>query len=161
VIGFSIITNFAGEQDKNSPGLKLHSNSPEFSLYSLEGDHIKLSDDAGIPVIINFWATWCGPCVIEMPLLQERYDHFKPNLAVLAVNAGESKESVRKFITENNLTFPVLIDPTRSVQKLYQVRAYPTTYFIDGDGTIQAVHIGVLSQDELDKYLSEIGVIDG
>jgi peroxiredoxin len=149
------------EKSENSNGLEIGLSAPEFSLYSLDGDQINLIDNRETPVMINFWATWCAPCVIEMPLIQKRFDQYEPDLVVLAVNAGESKSAVDKFIRENKLNFLTLLDPTRLVHKLYQIRAYPTTYFIDRKGVIQAIHIGVLSEDQLDSYLSEIGAIDG
>jgi thiol-disulfide isomerase/thioredoxin len=145
----------------DSYGHDNYSSAREFSLYTPDGDRISLSDAIGTPVIINFWATWCTPCLIEMPILQEVYDTYRPDIYIVAVNAGESKTTVSKFIKENDLTFPILLDPTRSVLIDYQIRAYPTTYFVDRQGGIQEIHVGVLSKKLLDKYLRKIGVIDG
>jgi thiol-disulfide isomerase/thioredoxin len=145
----------------DTSGLDIHSSAHEFSLYTPDGDRISLSEAIGTPVIINFWATWCAPCLIEMPILQELYDTYRPYIYIMAVNAGESKTTVSKFIIENDLTFPILLDPTGSVLNDYQIRAYPTTYFIDRQGGIQEIHVGVLSEKLLDKYLRKIGVFDG
>lgn len=161
VLGFFILNAYLDNSGNGLSGLEIHSSSPDFSLYSLSGDRISLNDLDGTPVVINFWATWCLPCKIEMPIIQERYDSFKPDLVVLALDAGESKESVEKFVRDNNITFPALLDLTKAIQKLYLIRAYPTTYFIDKNGIIQAAHIGILSEDQLDKYLKMIGVSDG
>jgi peroxiredoxin len=145
----------------DSPGLEINATAPGFSLFSTGGNHVELSEIVGTPVIINFWATWCTPCLVEMPMLQKRFDSYQPDLYVLAVNSGESKTIVNKYIEENDLTIPALLDPTRSVVKMYNVRAYPTTYFIDRQGIIQAIYVGVLSEKLLDRYLSKIGVFDG
>jgi peroxiredoxin len=154
------IINSLSSGDKKS-GLDVHTNAPGFSLYSLDGDRINLSDFTGTPVIIIFWATWCEPCQSEMRTLQEKLDYHQPGLFVLAVNAGEYKKEVSKYYLENELNFPALLDPTLSVLNLYQIRAYPTSYFVDSQGIIKGIHIGVMSEKQLNKYLREIGVVNG
>jgi cytochrome c biogenesis protein CcmG, thiol:disulfide interchange protein DsbE len=136
---------------------KVGAPAPDFELERLSGEVIRLEDLHGQPVVINFWATWCIPCEIEMPLLQERYEKY-PNLQVLAVNFAEPVPDVQAFVEEHNLTFDILLDPRAIVQSAYRVRGYPTTYFIDDEGVIQAVHIGILLANQLDDYLRDIGV---
>jgi thiol-disulfide isomerase/thioredoxin len=136
---------------------KVGSAAPDFDLESLSGERLRLQDLSGKPVVINFWATWCIPCEAEMPLLQESYEG-NPGLEVLAVNFAEPSTDVQAFVDKHGLTFDILLDPRAIVQTLYRVRGYPTTYFVDGEGVIQGVHIGVLSQRQLNGYLEQIGV---
>jgi thiol-disulfide isomerase/thioredoxin len=136
---------------------KKGSPAPDFELENLSGERLRLQDLRGKPVVINFWATWCIPCEAEMPLLQNSYERY-PGMEVLAVNFAESVVDVQAFVDKHALTFEILLDPRAIVQSLYRVRGYPTTYFVDGEGVIQGVHIGVLSQRQLNGYLEQIGV---
>ena len=136
---------------------KAGSAAPDFELESLSGERLRLQDLSGKPVVINFWATWCIPCEAEMPLLQESYERY-PGLKVLAINFAEPSADVQAFVDKHALTFDILLDPRAIVQSLYRVRGYPTTYFIDAQGLVQGVHIGVLSQRQLNGYLEQIGV---
>jgi peroxiredoxin len=132
--------------------------APDFSLQDLSGESLRLSDQHGKAVLINFWATWCGPCRLEMPAFQERAGKYESELVILAVNFDEPAERVQGFADEFGLTFPVLLDPGGNVQELYRVRGYPTTYVVDAEGVVQNVHIGLLEEEQLDRYLSQLGV---
>lgn len=136
---------------------KAGSPAPDFELETLDGEQLHLQDLLGRPVVINFWATWCIPCEAEMPLLEESYARY-PELEILAVNFAESSTTVQTFVDSYDLSFEILLDPRALVQTLYRVRGYPTTYFVDEEGMIRAVHIGVLNQRQLEKYLDQIGV---
>lgn len=131
--------------------------APDFELENLAGERMRLSDFQGKPVIVNFWATWCAPCRLEMPAIQERFDREQPDLAVLAVNFDEPAADVRSFVDELGLTFPVLLDPGAEVQRLYRIRGYPTTYFVDRNGLLSVQHIGFMTETQLDQYLATIG----
>ena len=134
------------------------STAPDFASTNIHGNKVKLSDFKGSPVLLNFWATWCQPCRLEMPYLQERHESYSSDLVVLAVNFDESVELVRSFTEELNLNFNILLDPGGNIQSLFQIRGYPTTYFIDSDGIIRAIHIGLLTESQLDEYLIQVGV---
>ncbi len=123
----------AGKFEVNGPAV----DKPvlDFSLVRLDGQQVETKDLRGHPVLINFWATWCGPCQIEMPYIEEAYETFTPDLIVLAVNADEPADKVQAFIDDLGLKFDVLLDPGSSVQELYRVTAFPTTYLVDQDGT--------------------------
>jgi peroxiredoxin len=136
---------------------KVGAKAPDFELDRLMGEPLRLEELRGKPVVVNFWATWCIPCEIEMPLLQDRYERH-PGLQVLAVNFAEPASEVQAFVDEYGLTFDILLDPRALVQSAYRVRGYPTTYFIDSEGLIQAIHIGILLDSQLDNYLEDIGV---
>jgi len=119
--------------------------APDFTLDTLSGDQITLSDYQGRPVLINLWASWCGPCRAEMPDMQEVYDEYKDQgFTVLAVNATNQDrvKDVQDFVDEYDLTFPILIDQSGEVSDLYNLRSLPTSYFITPEGTIHKVVIG-------------------
>jgi peroxiredoxin len=128
--------------------------APDFELTDLEGNQIRLSDLRGSPLLINFWATWCGPCRIEMPAIEARYQRYKDQgFRVLAVDFDEPADIVAEFRDELGLSFDILLDPGAKVQQLYRVRGYPSSYFVDRDGFITIVHIGLMTEGQLDDYL--------
>lgn len=133
--------------------------APDFKLQNLDGEEVQLSDFRGHPVLINLWATWCGPCRLEMPAIQERFELYEEDgLVVLAVDFDEPAKVVEDFRNELGLTFQILLDPGANVQKLYRNRNYPTSFFVDESGVIQVHHIGVMTEEQLDDNLAEIGV---
>ncbi len=146
----------AGEDLEVAP--VLGSLAPDFELENLDGETVRLSDFRGQPVLINFWATWCGPCRVEMPDIQARHEKYAPDLVILAVDFDEPKETVQFFVDELELTFPILLDPGGKIQQLYLVRGYPSSYFVDREGLIQVVQIGVMTGNQLDEFLAEVGL---
>lgn len=135
--------------------------APDFELASIEGGDVKLSDFRGEVVLVNFWATWCGPCRVEMPALQSRFEAYDGDLVILAVDNDEPLERVSAFVDELGLTFTVLLDLGANIQELFLIRGYPTSIFVDADGIIQFIHIGIMTEDQLDGYLSEMGLGEG
>ncbi|MGD8554988.1 MAG: redoxin domain-containing protein [Anaerolineales bacterium] len=132
--------------------------APDFSLINTRGQPIRLHDLRGQYVLINFWATWCGPCRIEMPALQSRHQRFgNMGLVVLGVNFDEAEGAVRAYGEELGLSFPLLLDPGARIQQLYRVRGYPTSFFVDWEGIIRIHHIGVMTEAQLDGYLTQLG----
>ena len=115
----------------------------DFELESLDGGTVKLSSYKGKVVFLNFWATWCPPCVAEMPSMQKLYDRFKERgLEIIAVDLQEDKAAVRKFVDRHDLTFTALLDKTGRVGSQYGARNIPTTYIIDRKGFVIAGTIG-------------------
>jgi cytochrome c biogenesis protein CcmG/thiol:disulfide interchange protein DsbE len=147
---------YGGETPPQGPSVGYHAS--DFELNTLAGEPVHLAELRGRPVVINFWATWCGPCREEMPLLEAAYTRYGDGLAVLGVNYDEPQEMVQEFVDEMALSFPILLDPRARVQKLYRVRAFPTTYFLDEEGVIRFHHIGVLNEKQLAAYLEQLGV---
>ncbi|HEY4718612.1 MAG TPA: redoxin domain-containing protein [Anaerolineales bacterium] len=140
----------------SAPAPEVGALAPDFALQTLQGDRASLSVLRGQVVLVNFWATWCGPCRLEMPAIQASYNHG--GFAVLAVDFNEPAQQVQTFVDELGLSFPILLDPGGSVQELYRVRAYPTSFFVDAAGVIQIMHIGEMSADTLEAYLIQMGV---
>jgi peroxiredoxin len=132
--------------------------APDFGLETVGGDSVHLSDFKGQPVLLNFWATWCGPCRLEMPAIQARHEQFGDQFTVLAIDFDEPAVLVRDFVDELGLTFLTLLDPGGEVQALFRVRGYPSSVFIDAEGVIQVYHIGVMTEEQLDGYLRQVGV---
>ena len=119
--------------------------APDFTLETLDGESVTLSDLRGQAVLVNFWATWCPPCRAEMPAFQKAYqDYEDQGFAIIAVNATSQDNSadVAAFIEEFGLSFPVVLDNEGAVNQLYQVRSLPTSFFIDKEGVISEVVIG-------------------
>jgi thiol-disulfide isomerase/thioredoxin len=130
----------------------------ELKWISLEGETLSLSDFEGMPLLVNFWATWCPPCLAEMPLIQDYADQYQDQLVVLAINAGEDEAVVRNFVTQQNLELTFLLDPTNSAARYYRVYGFPTSLFFDDDGVLQSTHIGELNDVLIQKYLLKIGI---
>jgi peroxiredoxin len=121
--------------------------APDFTLTTPTGEVVKLSDLRGKPVLLNFWATWCGPCKVEMPLFNHVYEkNSERGLVVLGVNVQESATLVAPFQQEFGLKFPVVLDEKGQVATLYRVRALPTSMFIGPDGMLEVAHRGAIVQ---------------
>ena len=132
--------------------------APDFELIEAgSGNMLRLSDFRGRPVLVNFWATWCAPCRTEMPALEEAAATYRDaGLQVLAVNFGESQPAVLAFAGELSLQLPLLLDSDGAVQQSYRVPGYPSSYFIDRQGRVAAVHLGILTEDQLSARLATI-----
>lgn len=141
-------------QGTGSVGSEKGKEAPDFSLPTLDGGADNLRNYRGRTVILNFWATWCGPCRAEMPDIQAVFAQMRDRgVVVLAVNQGESREKVAEFAREFGLTFPILLDENRSVGNQYGVRAYPTTLFIDKNGVVRQVTVGGLTRAAILRQL--------
>ncbi len=140
--------------DPTQEGLEPGQLAPEFTLSGLEGQEISLSEYRGKVIFMNLWASWCGPCHREAPALQSYYESYGGKFEILAVNVGETEVEARGFVNQYGLTFPVLLDPTERVSKLYELRGYPTTYIIGRDGVVLEVIVGSFSEQGLRDVLA-------
>ena len=130
--------------------------APDFVLKSSAGNNLRLSEYRGDVVMINFWATWCGPCRQEMPLLDDLYGRYeRVGFTLLGVNIDDDSRRAMKMIDELGVSFPVLFDESKDVSKLYAVDAMPVTVLVDREGTVRHVHHGYKPGYE-EKYLTEI-----
>lgn len=130
--------------------------APDFTLTNLNGETTSLSALRGNLVLLNFWATWCGPCRQEIPYIQQVFkDQSAKELVVLSINSWEDRNTIQDFMTGNQLTFPVLLDyPGKTVKEAYQIHSIPTTFIINKKGTIKAVKVGPFkSKAEIESLL--------
>jgi cytochrome c biogenesis protein CcmG/thiol:disulfide interchange protein DsbE len=131
--------------------------APDFSLADLDGNPLRLADLAGRPVIVNFWASWCGPCVEEFPLLREAAErHADDGLVVVGIVFRDRSEAARDFMARNGATWPAAMDPGDRVASAYGILGPPETYFIGRDGRVAARQIGQFSAESLDTKVAAI-----
>lgn len=134
--------------------------APDVTVYTADGTAVKLSDFKGKPVVLNFWASWCGPCKSEMPAFEAAYQAQGDDIQFLMVNltdgVSETVETASAFIAGTGYTFPVFYDTSAAANQAYDVSAIPATFFIDADGCIIDSHTGALDAATLENYLDKI-----
>lgn len=136
--------------------------APDFALNNLDGETVRLSDYRDRPVLLNFWATWCAPCRLEMPELEKaQADYAAIDLAVLTINQEETAEQVRAFYDEVGLTMTALLDSEGEVGAAYGAFFLPSSVFVGPDGRVLAYHRGILSRDQIDAYLGDLAPAEG
>ncbi len=138
--------------------------APDFALQTAVGQTVTLSEitnqsgGSGRPVVLNFWASWCAPCRVEMPSLQQASVIYNGRVAFIGINQGEDFATITDFGNEYRVTYPLLMDPDNQVNRLYEVNSLPTTVFIDQNGIVREVVIGILSeavlQDRVESMLA-------
>ncbi|MTH51843.1 redoxin domain-containing protein [Bacillus mangrovi] len=141
--------------EEPSVGVEEGNKAPDFTLPLLDGTTASLSGYEGKKVIVNFWATWCGPCRKEIPELKKIAEKYEGDLVILAVNytVSEANEStVQNFVKSNAMDFPVLLDRETDVLSDYKVFSYPTSYFLDENGVIKKIHRGIADQKTLEEF---------
>ncbi len=130
--------------------------APDFTLKSRSGENLKLSEYRGQVVMLNFWASWCGPCRKEMPLLEDLYRRYKDlGFTILAVNVEETSNDALEMLKEISVSFPVLFDNENKVSDTYGVEAMPSTVLLNRDGKMRFVHLGYMPGYE-QEYEQEI-----
>jgi peroxiredoxin len=128
-----------------------------FSLMDINGTSVRLSDYKGKTVLINAWATWCPPCKAEMPLLNRYYQsHVQDGFVLLAVNAGDTQEQAASFASENELTFPVLLDPGTRLLNQLAINSFPTSILIGPDGKVKTVHVGMFTPEGIEEEITPL-----
>ena len=134
--------------------------APDFTVYDVEGDAVSLSSMQGKPVVVNFWASWCGPCKSEMPDFQKAYEQHGEAVHFMIVNMTdgmqETKEKAKAYVDKQGFTFPVYYDTDMDAAMTYGVSSIPATYFVAADGSLIARANGAISLATLEKGLSMI-----
>jgi cytochrome c biogenesis protein CcmG, thiol:disulfide interchange protein DsbE len=132
----------------------------DFKLESVTGQPLQLSDLRGKVVVLNFWATWCKPCIREMPMFQRVQDEH-PNFVMLGVDTDETADNIGDFVKNIGLTYPIVLDKDSRVAANFRVMLLPSTFVIDERGMIRFRHFGLMQQEQLEQYLSTLGVFPG
>ena len=136
--------------------------APDFRLQTAVGQTVALSETVaaagavGQPVVLNFWASWCAPCRIEMPNLQQASVQYNGRIAFIGINQGENGQTITEFGNEFGVTYPLLVDQDSRVNRLYKVNGLPTTVFIDQNGIVREVVIGILSEAVLQSRVESL-----
>ena len=146
-------TEQLGQQEENRIA------APDFLVYNGEEGEVQLSDFFGKPIVLNFWASWCGPCKMEMPDFEAKYLELGDKVQFLMVNmtaGSETQESAQEFIDAEGFTFPVFFDLDSDAAYTYGASSLPTTYFIDADGYVVAQAVGAIDADTLQQGIDLI-----
>jgi peroxiredoxin len=132
--------------------------APDFELVSTDGETIRLSDFRGTPVILNFWATWCGPCRAEFPDFQQAAVDNADRLVIIGINnsSADQVDLVPGFLEEFGITFPIVLDEDGSTAKTYRILGLPTTIFIDSSGTVDEVFTGPLNKAYIESKITKL-----
>lgn len=152
---FTSITSVADSIDP-AVGLAEGNRAPDFTVMTVDGDPITLSDLQGNIVLLNFWGTWCGPCRREMPEFQQAYDRFNDDgFEILAVSFDDTFEAIADFRDEFDLTFPLALDDTGEINDTYGIQTRPSSFLLDKDGTILVRHFGMMTDTQIQAMLAE------
>jgi thiol-disulfide isomerase/thioredoxin len=131
----------------DAPAPRANHPAPDFALADLSGAQVRLGELRGQVVLVNLWATWCGPCRAEMPMIQAAYEQYREQgFTVLAVNAREDPQMVAAYMAEGRLSFPALLDRDGAVAAAYEAGVMPSSFFIDRAGVVRAVYKGPMAR---------------
>ncbi|MDO4522901.1 MAG: TlpA disulfide reductase family protein [Eubacteriales bacterium] len=152
----SVQTTDANDSE-NAEETKVHVKVPDFEMTLLTGETVHFSDYEGKKILLNFWATWCGPCVGEMPALEQLAQEYSEELVILAVNCAEDQGTVSQFIEKNGYTFPVVMDNEEKIQAVFGgISSIPVTAIIDEEGYLVDASTGAQDADTMYKKYKEM-----
>ncbi len=156
--GWAVYDFVLSSPGSSKVGIEKGDIAPDFELETIDGDVLQLSDLQGQKVLLNFWATWCPPCRVEIPDLQA-YHESHDDVMIVAVNATETENSIRNvtgFVEEYGMTFNVVLDENTIVTDKYEAYSLPTSYLLNSDGTIYQKIIGPLNYELMLEQFSEM-----
>ena len=130
--------------------------APDFTVLDMDGNEVKFSDYLGKPIVLNFWAHWCGPCQSEMPEFNAAWEALEGEVTFLMVHVGAAVEDGKQKVSEGGYTFPVVFDTESEAAAIYGITAFPTTFFIDKDGYLQGWYMGAMDAELLQIGLDRI-----
>lgn len=149
--------------DSSAAGSGDSAKAPDFTVVNEAEEEVKLSDFVGKPVVLNFWASWCGPCKSEMPFFQTMYDTYGEEVVFMMVNltdgSRETVETALDYVQQSEYTFPVYFDTKQEAAYAYYVSSIPATYFIDAEGNLTAYGVGALQEENILQGLNMLGVV--
>jgi peroxiredoxin len=150
LISFLVLAD-AGTSAAVSGNSLLGSRAPEFALRDMKGNYVSITGLRGKVVVVNFWATWCPPCRIEMPSLNRLHNDYRSKgLVVVAVTTESSERGIRNYLSETHLNLPIVLDNDGRVSKIYGVFSLPTSYVIDRSGTVVLYYMGEQNWDSIE-----------
>lgn len=150
-------TNQVNSTDGLQTGTSIGELAPDFTAITLEGETIRLSDYRGKIVMINDFATWCGPCLLETPHLVELYDARQDEIEIIALNMQENESEVADYQSQFGIRYPLVMDPNGELtEEIYRPIGLPTSWFIDSDGVVRYVHSGPLTAPMLEEVMVAI-----
>ncbi len=173
IIGFSIGALFLSSNQINASTGQTPVSGDEFTfslptqevislmdieLNLVDGSNFDFSSHVGTPMLVNIWASWCNPCVEEIPLLEDISKTYTGQLIVVGINSGEQRSTVSTFIENNELTYPIGLDTDYAITSGLGINVLPTTYLVDGNGNFIEVYFGPLDRDTINEYLLELGI---
>ena len=148
--------NTANTEENSSDSAEI-TKVPDFTVYDMAGNAVSLYDCLGKPVVLNFWATWCGPCRSEMPAFEQMYQQYKDEVTFLMVNvtdgSRDTTENVTAFYEDSGYTFPIYFDTTLEAAGTYGAYSIPLTFFIEPNGTLLTYQMGAMNEDTLSQYM--------
>ncbi len=132
--------------------------APDFSLEQLDGSRLALRELRGQVVLVNFWASWCGPCKVEMPLIQQVYDQYRSRgFQVVGVDFGEPREDAAEFVQQGGFSWPFVLDGNQAVAKRYNILGLPASFFLDRQGVIRQIHVGpFVTREQLEQKVAAL-----
>ena len=130
--------------------------APDFTMLDMDGNEVTLASFFGKPIVLNFWASWCGPCKMEMPDIQKFYEEYGEDIHFLLVSVDDSLDTAKAFIAENGYTFPVYFDASSMGAYTYGASSIPLTFFIDAEGNLTAYYMGAMSEGILQQGVDMI-----
>ncbi|MSQ33166.1 MAG: TlpA family protein disulfide reductase [Dehalococcoidia bacterium] len=148
----------AGAERSTSGPPRVGQLAPDFTLERVDGGPLALRELRGQVVLVNFWASWCGPCKVEMPLIQQVYDQYRARgFQVVGVDFGEPREDAVDFVQQGGFSWPFVLDGNQGVAKRYNVLGLPASFFLDRQGVIRQIHVGpFVTREQLEEKVAAL-----